>query len=81
MLQYNVINKESIEMLNTAEMTNKEKVESWRWRRTKAGLSLEDIAKLSGKKVPQLSNYETGKTEPKASTIDGIEKILRSYKV
>lgn len=61
--------------------TNKEKVESWRWRRAKAGLSLEAMADLSGKKVPQLSNYETGKTEPKASTIDSIEEILRQHGV
>lgn len=56
--------------------TNQEKISSWRWRRTKAKLSLEDMARLSGKTVPQLSNYETGKTEPKALTIDKIEKIL-----
>jgi transcriptional regulator with XRE-family HTH domain len=61
--------------------TNQEKVKSWRWRRTKAGLSLEGIAKATGKKVPQLSNYETGKVEPKASTIDVIEDFLRKHGV
>lgn len=61
--------------------TNQEKIASWRWRRTKANLSLEDMATLSGKTVPQLSNYETGKTEPKAMTIDKIEGILAKHNV
>lgn len=62
-------------------LTNQKKVLSWRWRRVKAGLSLKDMAKLSGKTIPQLSNYETGKVDPQGATIDIIENILHKYDV
>lgn len=55
---------------------NAEKIKSWRWRRVKAGLNLEELAVITSKTAPQLSNYETGKVQPGADTIDKIEAAL-----
>ena len=68
-------------MSNKKYITNKQKVSSWRLRRIKAGLSLRDFADITGKHVPQLSNYETGKKEPKASIIDEIEAAFNKIGV
>lgn len=60
---------------------NNSGVSSWKWRRVKAGLTLEDMAKLTDKHIPQLSLYESGKTVPKKETAGRIEKILKEHGV
>jgi transcriptional regulator with XRE-family HTH domain len=40
------------------------------------GISQEELAKLAGIRVLALRRFETGKTDPRASTRDRIEKAL-----
>ena len=63
-------------MANT--QTNNEKIKSWRMRRAKERITLHDVEIATGVTIASLSNYDNGKTEPKASTIDKIEDYLKS---
>lgn len=59
--------------------TNAQKIESWPARRKIAGLSLDNMAELTGISKSQLSLYENKHTKPNYTAIDKVEAVLKKY--
>ncbi len=62
-------------------MSVKDKMQSWRWRITKAGHSLSSFGKTINISSAMMSRYAAGTSNPSLKTFDKIEDKLKELGV
>lgn len=58
-------------------MSNRETIESWKWRIVRAGHTAKSFGELTGIADTQLSNYFNKKKNPGLKSFDSIEGKLK----